>query len=287
MSEAQITSAEIARKSRSNLAFALACLPKERRKDMVSFYAFCRIVDDIADADERPAEERRAELARWRHAVLHDGEGLSDVVLSEVVKLPARHGFPAQWLAEVIDGVASDIDFHRYETIDDLLGYCYKVASVVGLVSARIFGATGASCDEYAVKLGYAFQLTNIMRDVGQDARENGRIYLPLEELRRFGVSEAAILRGEREPGFQALMEFQHQRASALYQEAYARLPKEEEGHMIAARMMADIYHPILDQMKATGFQVLNRRERLSTPRKALVLARYLFEAWLRRVSGR
>lgn len=286
MSQAQVSSADIARKSRSNLAFALACLPKERRKDMVSFYAFCRIVDDIADADERPAEERRAELAKWRHAVLHDGEGLSDVVLSEVVKLPGRHGFPADWLAEVIDGVASDIDFHRYETIDDLLGYCYKVASVVGLVSARIFGATGTSCDEYAVKLGYAFQLTNIMRDVGQDARENGRIYLPLEELRRFGVTEAALLRGEREAGFQKLMEFQYDRASALYQAAYGLLPAVEQGHMIAARMMADIYHGILEKMKATGFQVLQRRERLSTPRKALILARYIGEAWTRRLTG-
>lgn len=286
MSASPDTSAEIARKSKSNLAFALACLPKERRKDMVSFYAFCRIVDDIADADERPAEERRAELAKWRHAVLNQGAGVSDVVLDEVVKLPERHHFPAQWLAEVIDGVASDIDFAGYETLDELLGYCYKVASVVGLVSARIFGATGTTCDEYAVKLGYAFQLTNILRDIGQDARENARIYLPAEELRRFAVTREAILRGERESGFQALMEFQHQRASALYQEAYASLPVKEQGHMIAARMMADIYHGILDQMKQTGFQVLERRERLSTPRKALILARYIGEAWVRKFFG-
>ena len=280
------TSAQIAKKSQSNLAFALACLPKERRKDMVSFYAFCRIADDIADADDRPAHERKAELARWRHAVLNHGEGVSDFVLDEVVQLPARHSFPAQWLAEVIDGVGSDIDFAGYQTIDDLLAYCYKVASVVGLVSARIFGATGSSCDDYAVKLGYAFQLTNILRDVGQDARENARIYLPLEELKRFGVTREAILRGKREPGFQALAEFQHQRASTLYQEAYASLPVSEQGHMIAARMMADIYHGILDQMKETNFQVLERRERLSTPRKALILARYIGEAWCRKLFG-
>ncbi len=286
MSQGPPTSADIAKKSRSNLAFALACLPKERRKDMVSFYAFCRIVDDIADADERPPQERKAQLARWRHAVLNHGEGLSDIVLNEVVQLPARHHFPAQWLAEVIDGVGSDIDFAAYQTIDHLLAYCYKVASVVGLISARIFGATGSTCDEYAIKLGYAFQLTNILRDVGQDARENARIYLPLDELKRFGVTPAAILRGEREPGFHALADYQHQRASALYQQAYASLPASEQGHMIAARMMADIYHRILDQIKATGFQVLERRERLSTPRKALILARYIGEAWARKLFG-
>lgn len=286
MTQGPLSSAEIAKKSRSNLAFALACLPKERRRDMVSFYAFCRIVDDIADADDRSAEERRAELARWRHAALNQGEGVSDVVLDEVVKLPERHRFPAQWLAEVIDGVGSDIDFTGYQTIEELLAYCYKVASVVGLISARIFGATGTSCDDYAVKLGYAFQLTNILRDIGQDAKENARIYLPAEELQRFGVTPDAILRGERQPGFQALMEFQHQRASSLYQQAYASLPVSEQGHMIAARMMADIYHSILDQMKATGYQVLERRERLSTPRKALILARYIGEAWIRKFFG-
>jgi 15-cis-phytoene synthase len=285
MSQSAHSSAEIAKKSRSNLAFALACLPPARRRDMVSFYAFCRIVDDIADADERPATDRRRDLAQWRHAVLNHGAGISDEVLAEVVKLPERHHFPSQWLAEVIDGVASDIDFSGYETLEELLAYCYKVASVVGLVSARIFGATGTSCDEYAVKLGYAFQLTNILRDIGQDARENARIYLPLEELRQFGVSKAAILSGQREPGFDALMDFQFERASRLYQEAYASLPVKEQGHMIAARMMADIYHRILDQMKATGYQVLERRERLSTRKKALILARYIGEAWWRKID--
>jgi 15-cis-phytoene synthase len=285
MSQSAHSSAEIAKKSRSNLAFALACLPPARRRDMVSFYAFCRIVDDIADADERPATDRRRDLAQWRHAVLNHGAGISDEVLAEVVKLPERHHFPSQWLAEVIDGVASDIDFSGYETLEELLAYCYKVASVVGLVSARIFGATGTSCDEYAVKLGYAFQLTNILRDIGQDARENARIYLPLEELRQFGVSKAAILSGQREPGFDALMDFQYERASRLYQEAYASLPVKEQGHMIAARMMADIYHRILDQMKATGYQVLERRERLSTRKKALILARYIGEAWWRKID--
>lgn len=163
---------------------------------MVSFYAYCRIVDDIADADDRPVEERRAELARWRHAVLNHGEGVEDPVLSEVVKLPQKYAFTPEWLAEVIDGCATDLDKIRYRDIEDLLGYCYKVASVVGLVSARIFGANGSECDAYAVDLGYAFQLTNIMRDVGQDARETHRIYLPQDELARFGVSEAAILKG-------------------------------------------------------------------------------------------
>jgi phytoene synthase len=176
------------------------------------------------------------------------------------------------------------LDTIRYPDIATLLAYCYKVASVVGLVSARIFGAQGTSCDDYAVKLGYAFQLTNIMRDVGQDARETGRIYLPQDELARFGVTEAAILKGEREPGFTALMEHQHARAQRYYDEARRSLPPAERGHMIAARMMDAIYSRILTQMKSTDFQTLHRRERLSKGTKAIILARFLAEGWSRRI---
>jgi phytoene synthase len=280
------SSEEIARKSRSNLAFALACLPKERRRDMVSFYAYCRIVDDIADADDRPVEGRRGELARWRHAVRNDGAGVEDPVLSEVVKLPQKYAFSPDWLVEVIDGCATDLDKIRYRDIEDLLGYCYKVASVVGLVSARIFGANCLECDAYAVDLGYAFQLTNIMRDVGQDARETGRIYLPQDELARFGVSEDAILEGRREQGFTALMEHQYQRAQAYYAKARAALPAEAKGTMIAARMMDAIYSRILEQMHATGYQTLVRRERLSKLKKAGILAGFLLESTGRRLVG-
>ncbi len=286
MSHTPQSSAEVAKKSRSNLAFALACLPAQRRRDMVSFYAFCRIIDDIADSDDSPVQERRQRLATWRHATLHPSTGITDPILSEVTALPQKYNFPATWLAEVIDGVSSDLTHSRYETITDLLAYCYQVASIVGLVSARIFGAQGTTCDDYAIKLGYAFQLTNIMRDIGQDARETQRIYLPLDELRKFSVTEAAILRGEREPGFTALMDHQWQRAHSYYTQARASLPPTQRGTMIAARMMDGIYSGILQQMKATGYHALTRRERLSSWHKGRILARYVAEGWIRRLLG-
>lgn len=276
-------SLQIARKSKSNLALALACLPRQRRRDMVSFYAFCRIVDDIADDPDHPLEEKRTVLAQWRRAVLNHGEGLSDPVLFEVVKLPAKYGFSAEWLAEIIDGVASDQDKVRYANIEELKAYCYKVACVVGLVSARIFGARHPRSDEYAIALGYALQLTNIMRDVGEDARESGRIYLPQDEMLHYGVSEQDIISGRTSPGFLRLMNHQYQRARHYYDEAAAILPVADRHRMVAARMMARIYSEILEKLKRTGFRVFERRERISNFRKGIILGGYLMHGWMHR----
>lgn len=272
----------IARKSKSNLAFALACLPAERRRDMVSFYAFCRIVDDIADDPDVDVDAKRATLKAWRQAVLCKGEGISDPVLEEVVLLPEKYQFSPELLAEIIDGVASDQDKVRYENIDELLAYCYKVASVVGIVSSRIFGARDARSTDYAVMLGYALQLTNIMRDVGEDARETGRIYLPLDEMRQHGVSEDDILHGRYSPGFTALMEQQYQRARSYYQKAAQLLPAQDRQCMIAAKMMGQIYSEILEKLHRTGYLVFDRRERLSRLRKGLILGRY----WVKGLMG-
>ena len=277
------SSLQIAKKSKSNLAIALACLPAERRRDMISFYAFCRIVDDIADDTVVPVDEKRAQLARWRHAVLHEGEGFSDPILNEILPLPAKYRFSPQLLAEIIDGVASDQDKVRYATIDELLAYCYKVACVVGIVSARIFGAQHARSDDYAVALGYALQLTNIMRDVGEDARESGRIYLPQDELRKHGVSEEDILAGRYGKGFADLMEEQYARAKRYYQEAADVLPASDRRSMVAARMMGQIYREILEKLRLGGFRVFDRRERLSKVRKAVILGTY----WVRGLLGR
>ncbi|MFZ4595048.1 MAG: phytoene/squalene synthase family protein [Verrucomicrobiaceae bacterium] len=281
------SSTEIAIKSKSNLALALACLPRERRRDMVSFYAFCRIVDDIADDPELPEATKRASLARWREAVLGGDAGQGDPVQAEVVGLPVKYGFSPQWLAEIIDGVASDQDKIRYANLEELKAYCYKVACVVGLVSARIFGARDARSDEYAVTLGYALQLTNIMRDIGEDARECGRIYLPADELARFGVSEQDILQGRYSPEFLRLMNFQYQRARRYYEEASALLPTTDRHRMVAARMMARIYGDILEKLKHTGFRVFDRREKLSKLHKGVILGGYLMHGWLHRADSR
>ena len=277
------SSAEITQKSKSNLALALACLPNERRRDMISFYAFCRIVDDIADDPEMPEATKRVALARWRTAVLSADPGSDDQVQAEVVALPGKYRFSAEWLAEIIDGVASDQDKIRYANIEELKAYCYKVACVVGLVSARIFGARHPRSDEYAVSLGYALQLTNILRDVGEDARECGRIYLPQDEMARFGVTDDDILQGRYSPAFLRLMNFQYQRARRYYEEAAAVLPASDRYRMVAARMMARIYGDILEKLKRTGFRVFDRREKLSKLHKGVILGGYLVHGWLHR----
>ncbi len=283
MSDPASTPAEIARKAKSNLALALACLPAARRRDMTTFYAFCRVVDDLADDPGAAPAERAVRLDGWRRAVM-DGCGEGDPVLTETVLLPERYGFPREWLVEIIDGVASDLGRVRYATYEELLGYCYKVASVVGLVSAEIFGCTQPASRDYAVQLGYALQLTNILRDVGQDARESGRIYLPLEDLQRFGVSEQEVLEGRPGPGFVALMDFEYERARELFEAAEAVLPATDRAALLPARMMAQVYREILEKLHRQRYRVFLERCRLHPLRKAWILLTHLGRAWLARL---
>lgn len=282
MSDTALTPVQIARRAKSNLALALTCLPEVRRHDMISFYAFCRVVDDIADSTHLGEEEKEHQLRDWKRSV-SEGRAPGHLVLDEVVVLPRKYGFPRAWLVEIIDGVASDIGRVRYETYDELLGYCYKVASVVGLVSAQIFGCQNPASSDYAIKLGYALQLTNIMRDVGQDARETGRIYLPLEDLRKFSVTEMEILEGRHNQRFVRMMDFQYDRASKLFREAEKMLPKEDRAHLLPAIMMGRIYQEILEKLKRERYQVFTRRCRLHPLRKGWILCSYLARAWFTR----
>jgi phytoene synthase len=200
-------------------------------------------------------------------------------VLDEVVLLPAKYGFPRAWLGEIIDGVASDITKTRYATFDELLGYCYKVASVVGLVSIEIFGHTNPATRDYAINLGYALQFTNIIRDVGQDARDTGRIYLPQSELRQFGVLESEILDARPSPRFTKMMEFQYRRARDYYQAAQKALPPEDRKNMVASEIMGAIYSRILEKLKREKFPVFTKRCRLSKLHKVWILGSYLIKA--------
>lgn len=277
------TSTEITRRSRSNLAFALLCLPKERRRDMVSFYAFCRLVDDIADEGPQSIAERREELEQCRRAVLDPSTPSAHPILRETAALPTRYGFDPLLLSQIIDGVASDLDQQRYDTLDELLSYCYKVASVVGLVSIHVFGHKNPATSDYAVHLGYALQITNIMRDVGEDARDNGRIYLPKDLMQRFGVTEEQVLAGRSDPAFLTLMRHLYGLARSEYDQAQAALPAEDRPNMIAAEMMATIYREILEKMRAEGYPVFEKRVRLHPLRKGLILATSLAKGWLGR----
>lgn len=249
---------------------------------MISFYAFCRVVDDIADDPGRSEEEKERELGHWRKCVLENAPP-GHPVLDEAVLLPGKYGFPRAWMAEIIDGVASDITRLRYETFEELLAYCYKVASVVGLVSIEIFGHQCPETKDYALNLGYALQLTNIMRDVGQDARETGRIYLPLAELKQFGVSEDEILRGIGSSRFEKLMDFQYRRARDYYQAARRLLPPADERSMVASEIMAEIYSTILEKLKRERYPVFEKRCKLNPLHKVWILAKHLIRAKLQK----
>jgi 15-cis-phytoene synthase len=269
---APIDSAAVARRAKSNLAITLACLPVERRRDMTSFYAFCRIVDDIADEKEFSLKDRRIQLGAWRRIVR--GEQLpADAVGREVVGLPRKYDFDPSLLEEIIDGVSMDLENRRYETFEDLRKYCYKVAGLVGLISLKIFGVTDSRAREYAINLGYALQLTNILRDVEADWKNDGRVYLPLEDLAAHGYTIDDVAACRYNDSFLTLMRFEAARAAEYFERAVASFPRHEAGRLQAAEAMRKIYHGILLRMQADGFKIYHRRYRLPAWRKAIILA--------------
>jgi phytoene synthase len=248
----ELAPAATARKS--HLAFALLWLPRERRRDAMVFFRFCRAVDDLADEPGRTAEEKRWLLQEWLDAIEQKSlpSGLEDVV--------ARHGIERNLLAEIVRGCATDVEPARFETFADLEKYCWRVACAVGLASIRIFGCKDPAGTDYAVNLGHALQLTNILRDVGEDAAA-GRIYLPLADLRRFDVSEEDLLAGKPSPGFHGLMLFEAGRARARF---CAAIPPAGDRHaLLAPEIMKAIYLRILNRLDQQGFPVFERRIRL------------------------
>lgn len=271
------SAAEIIARSGSNLAYALKVLPREKRADMQVFYSFCRIVDDIADDEGIAADVRRRGLDRWR-ALVRDEKlepSLRPGIESEMRSLCERYQLPIASVLEIVAGVEMDIapGSLRFADFEELRRYCYRVASAVGLVSIEIFGYQDPACRDYAEHLGYAFQLTNILRDVGGDAAE-GRLYLPLDDLARFGVSEAEILdrSAADSPAFQQLMSFQCQRAEDYYASAVDSLPDGDRKSMRASEIMRVIYSRILKRMKEDEFRVFEKRYKLSKLEMAAAL---------------
>lgn len=263
----KVNAAKITRRSKSNLALAFISLGRERRHDITIFYAFCRIIDDIADSGELSADEKARGLAAWRHWLTRPGTN-EDPLAGEVRVLIAKYRLTPAMLEEVIAGVEMDLSISRYATFEDLRLYCYRVASAVGLVSIKIFGYRNARCREYATELGLALQTTNIIRDVGKDMRL-GRIYLPQDEMARFGYSEANLLDAKRNEAFLALMKFQAGRARGFFRNATALLPREDRRSMVAAEIMASIYRALLGQMEADDFRVFEKEYRLNRMQKA------------------
>ncbi|NLT72202.1 MAG: squalene/phytoene synthase family protein [Verrucomicrobiaceae bacterium] len=258
------SSREIVRRSGSNLAFALAVLPRRKRRDMGVFYAFCRVVDDIADDPDHPVEQRRAGLQRWRDLIGGRIEQPLGGIETEFLDLRRRYSLRVEDLEAILTGVEMDLAPLRFETAAELRQYCYHVASAVGLVSIEIFGYTDPGTRFYAEQLGYALQWTNILRDVAEDAKE-GRLFLPLEDLRRFGLTENCLLGGRPDRAkFQRLMKHEASVARAFYLTAAAALPAVDRAAMRSAELMRRIYSGILDEMEADGFDVFVRRYRLS-----------------------
>jgi phytoene synthase len=259
--------ANITRQSKSNLALAFISLGRERRRDMMVFYAFCRVIDDIADETEASAEEKRGRLEEWR-GWLRRATPDEPSFAADVRALLAKYSIPAERLEEIIAGVEMDLQQARYATFEELRVYCYRVASVVGLVSIEIFGYRNPACKEYAVQLGLALQTTNIIRDVNKDL-QTGRIYLPQEDLAAFGYSEADLQDRKYDERFIRLMQFQAARARQFFTQAAAALPREDRRSMIAAEIMGSVYGALLRAMELDNFNVFAKDYRLNKLQKA------------------
>ena len=254
--------AKITRASQSNLALAFISLGRERRRDMTVFYAFCRVIDDIADATDLGVAEKQAGLTRWRHWLRQSDAGEPSLA-RDVRALMGKYSLSPEMLEEIIAGVEMDLGKSRYATFAELRVYCYRVASAVGLVSIEIFGYRNPACKQYAIELGLALQTTNIIRDVNKDLL-SGRIYLPQEDLTRFGYSETDLQNRTYDDRFVALMRYQADRSHDFFGKAAAFLPREDRRSMVAAEIMASVYRALLRRMEMDKFRVLEKDYRLN-----------------------
>jgi phytoene synthase len=262
-----VNAAKITRDSKSNLALAFVALGRERRNDITIFYAFCRVVDDIADSPDAAPEKKAEGLRAWR-GWIRQGTPEEPALARDLRGLYGKYAITPAMLEEIIDGVEMDLRNVRYQTFEELRVYCYRVASAVGLVSIEIFGYRDPACREYAIQLGLALQMTNIIRDVGKDLGF-GRIYLPLEDLTRFGYSEEDLRRREHNDAFVHLLEFEAERAEEFFANAARLLPRTDRRSMVAAEIMASVYHALLRRMKGDRFRVFDKEYRLSKIEKS------------------
>ena len=253
--------------SGSSFYYSFLFLPPERRRAITALYAFCREVDDVVDEGMDP-QVAAAKLAWWRNEVQNLFAGRAQHPVTRALE-PYREqfGLTAERMNEIIDGMEMDLRQSRYLDWKGLEGYCYRVASVVGLLAAGIFGYSDERTLDYAKDLGIAFQLTNIIRDVGEDARKN-RVYLPVEDLQRFGVPAADILQANETPQFRSLMAFEARRARQFYERAMSALPAQDRRAQRPGLIMAAIYRTLLEEIERGGFHVLKQRTSLTPLRK-------------------
>jgi phytoene synthase len=258
--------------SGSSFYYSFLFLPPEQRRGITALYAFCREVDDVVDEISEPSVAR-AKLAWWREEVARMFGGTPQHPVGQALgPAAARYALPREGLEQILEGMAMDLDYNRYPDFPTLEVYCHRVAGVVGQLSARIFGYTQPATLDYARNLGIALQLTNIIRDVGEDARRN-RVYLPLDELQRFGLQTEDIVMLREDDRFLRLMQFQIARAKARFDQALALLPAADRRSQRAGLVMGRIYRTLLDEIEHAGGRVMNQRIGLTPLRK-------LWTAW-------
>ena len=274
-----MNAATITRQSKSNLALAFISLGRERKRDITVFYAFCRVIDDIADSPGLVLAEKQARLANWRR-MLQSAAPDEPLLARDVRGLMKKYSLPLSMFEEIIAGVEMDLSIRRYATFEELRVYCYRVASAVGLVSIEIFGYRNPGCKQYAIELGLALQMTNIIRDVGKDLQDD-RIYLPQEDLTRFKYSEPELQDRQYNERFLRLMEFEAARARDFFSRAAAALPSQDRRAMAPAEIMASIYRGLLRQMELDKFRVFEKEYQLSKLEKAGRIATQLLKSFL------
>ncbi|MBT8377900.1 MAG: presqualene diphosphate synthase HpnD [Ignavibacteria bacterium] len=259
---------EIAKKSNSSFYYAFNLLPPEKRDAMNTVYAFCRQTDDIVDLGSEAKDLKYERLRKWRIELEKSLDGYSGYqILNKLASTIQKFNIPLEPFFELLVGMEMDLQKNRYLTFEDLQLYCYRVASTVGLMCIEIFGYKHASTRDFAVNLGIALQLTNILRDVKKDA-ENGRIYLPQEDLQKFGYNEKDLLSNTYNENFQNMMKFEVQRAKEYFDKATASLNLEDKKAMFAARAMQHIYYRMLNKIVDADYDVYHNRIRISTFKK-------------------
>jgi len=256
-----------AAKSGSSFYYSFIFLPEQQRQAITALYAFCREVDDIVDSD-MDTTLKKTKLHWWKNEIDALYKHAPQHPVTRALQTALRHyDLPQEQFHEIIDGMLMDTEQVQYESFKSLALYCYRVAAVVGLLAAEIFGYQDRRTLKYAHDLGIAFQLTNILRDIGEDAR-HGRVYLPQDELSQFGVSNRDILQGKTSEQFIQLMQFQAQRARQYYESAYAHLPEADRYSQRAGIIMSAIYQNTLQEITNDGFRVLQHRIKLTPLRK-------------------
>lgn len=265
----------ITARSRSNFSSSFLFLPREKREAIRTVYAFFRVVDDVVDEEQDPRLQQE-KINNIRKMVLELDQGNPSIPLFfELKKTVSRFSIPVTYFLELISGCEMDIQKKRYKTFSELYEYCYRVASIVGLVCMKIFEYESPTSEESAINLGLALQLTNIIRDVGVDLKKN-RIYLPLEDLRRFGMTESDLISSTNGEAFKNLMQFQYERACDYYEKGFAEFSRDHQKKLLAARIMGVVYRSILEKIRRRGWPVLDQKVKLNFLEKPIILFRVL-----------